>query len=420
MKTEKSLFGGRFKILCALALMALTPWASAVERPGLAALQQLAASLSEPAPLLGIAMLPQAPGQTEVEQLEAIGLEVQPLRHLPMALVRGPLAALTAAVSQGPARDVYPNRPLSYFSEASTAAIGADITRASGIDGRGIGVAIVDSGIDATHADLTNNVVYNVRVYGPEYLSVLGLEGITGPLPPQPSIVLPFDNTPYNNTDTVGHGTHVAGITAADGAGRPDLIGVAPAADLIGYSTGEILFIFTAVASFDDILANREELNIRVVNNSWGSAYRTFDPNDPINVATRALHDAGITVVYAAGNSSTEMSTNPYAMAPWVISVAATDVNRNRASFSSAGLAYDNSQPIAPQDGHVRFEGNRLGLSYPHVSAPGASIDAPGTPTGVTTTTGPPRTARPICPAPRWRRRMSPGSPRYCCRPVPS
>ncbi|MEN8719169.1 MAG: S8 family serine peptidase [Oceanococcaceae bacterium] len=390
MQTPPLLRGAAALVLAFVMLPASL--AHAAQPPGLTQLTQLARTLdSTTNALLGIVMLDAVPDAEHTQALRDAGLDVQPMRHLPMALARGPLATLQAVVRDGLASDVYPNSPLRYLSAESTAVIGADVTRASGIDGRGVGVAIVDSGIDGTHADLANNVVRNVRVYGPEYLSVLGLEGLTGPLPPQPSIVIPFDNTPYNNTDTVGHGTHVAGITGADGAGNPDLIGVAPAVDLIGYSTGEILFIFTAVASFDDILATQDEFNIRVVNNSWGSAYRTFDPNDPINVATKALHDAGITVVYAAGNNSTEMSTNPYAMAPWVISAAATDVQKVRAGFSSAGLMYDNSEVAELDDnGHVRFTGNRLGLSYPHVAAPGAAIDAPGTPTGITTTTGTP------------------------------
>jgi serine protease AprX len=62
---------------------------------------------------------------------------------------------------------------------------------------------------------------------------------------------------------------------------------------------------------------------VRVVNNSWGSSGE-FDPNDPISIATRKLYEAGITVVFAAGNEGPGPNTmNRRSVAPWVISVAA-------------------------------------------------------------------------------------------------
>lgn len=373
-----------------LALSLVSVHAHAVEPRGLQTLRATVAAADQALDsVLGVVMLDAVPDESNVQALEALGINVQPMRHLPMALARAPLSAFVEAVRTGVAQDVYPNQPLNYHSVESNASIGADRVQMEGIDGAGVGIAIVDSGIDGSHADLINNVVRNVRVYGPEYLSVTGIESIIGPLPAQPSLVVPFDALPYNNTDTVGHGTHVAGIAGADGAGDPNLIGVAPAADLIGYSTGEILFIFTAVASFDDILATHEEYNIKVVNNSWGSSFSTFDPDSPINVASKALYDAGMVVVFSAGNSSTEMSTNPNSMAPWVINVASATTAKERSGFSSAGLMYDNSlgEPLSAE-GHVRYEGNRFGATYPDVTGPGSNIVAPGTPTGLTTTTG--------------------------------
>src|SRR5207247_59290 len=87
---------------------------------------------------------------------------------------------------------------------------------------------------------------------------------------------------------------------------------------------------------------------IRVANNSWGSSFRLFDPDEPINQATKAAHDAGITVVFAAGNEATEMAINPYSVAPWVISVGAGTLNHERASFSSGGIEFDDSTRVQP------------------------------------------------------------------------
>src|SRR6058998_1098789 len=131
------------------------------------------------------------------------------------------------------------------------------------------------------------------------------------------------ENLPNSET-SVGHGTHVAGITAGLGtASGGYYTGVAPGAKLIGLGTGDILFIFWALAGFDYILDHQQAYNIKVVNNSWGTS-GPFDPKDPINKATKKVHDKGITVIFAAGNDGPDQNTlNPYSVAPWVIGVAA-------------------------------------------------------------------------------------------------
>jgi serine protease AprX len=74
-----------------------------------------------------------------------------------------------------------------------------------------------------------------------------------------------------------------------------------------------------------------------VVNCSF-SANTVFDFNDPVNVATRLLTERGINVVFSAGNSGPGAnSLNPYAIAPWVVSVGATDERGRLADFSSRG-----------------------------------------------------------------------------------
>jgi serine protease AprX len=304
-----------------------------------------------------------------------------------MAVVRGTVTQLAAAVRGGVVRDVYPNDRLEYLSTASRHTTRVD--RVPGLSGKGVTVAIVDSGIDATNPDLAHRVVRNYKVVGPEYAN----------LPPGAgpgSYAIPFQDLPYNDTDLVmGHGTHVAGIVAADGSSNPALTGMAPGAHLVGLSTGEVLLIITALAAFDQIL-DHPEWGVRVVNNSWGTSHQTFDPDHPVNIATRALHDRGIVVVFSAGNDGTDhtqMTMNPYSVAPWVISVAAgtvddpataKDEDKMRASFSSVGLDADDSQaaPLRPS-GHVRFTGNRVGLYHPDLTAPGENILSTATPAGV-------------------------------------
>ncbi|HEY3240203.1 MAG TPA: S8 family serine peptidase, partial [Acidimicrobiia bacterium] len=62
---------------------------------------------------------------------------------------------------------------------------------------------------------------------------------------------------------------------------------------------------------------------------------------DPVHAATRTLAEAGVVVVFANGNDSTEMAMNPYATAPWVLPVAAGDKKGKVASFSSGGIEAD-------------------------------------------------------------------------------
>ena len=324
------------------------------------------------------------PAPAQIDGLRALGVRVQDFRNLPLALLRGPRPAMFEAVARGLAADVYPNERLQTYSVASDAAIRANEVHALGIDGAGVGVAVVERGIDATHPDLRNRVTHNVKI----------VDGSVAGAATQP-LVVPVDQGPYNNSDTSsGHGTHVAGIVAGDNTDG-HVLGVAPGADLIGYGTGDAVFIFSVLSAYDDMLAHRSDWRIRVVNNSWGSSFRLFDPDEPINQATKAAHDAGIVVVFAAGNATTEMSINPNSVAPWVISVGAGTLNHQRASFSSGGLEFDDSTlvPLPPGDEkHLAFTTDRIGLYHPSVSAPGVDIVSAGT-TGALVTSLPGGTA---------------------------
>jgi serine protease AprX len=321
------------------------------------------------------------PSAAQLDALRALGLRVQGLEYLPLALLRGPRAAMFDAVGKGLASDVYPNEKLTYYSAASNMSMNVDKVQALGVDGSGVGVAIVDSGIDATHPDLMKRVTHNMKIIESDS--------------PAGDLVIPVDQGPYNNSDTSsGHGTHCAGIVAADNTDG-QVLGVAPGASLIGYGAGDAVLIFSVLSSYNDMLKHRVDWNIKVASNSWGSSFRMFDPDEPINVATKAAHDAGITVVFAAGNETTEMSINPNSVAPWVIGVGAGSLNRQRAAFSSGGVEFDDSTPgplPAGDEKHLSFSGDRIGLYHPSVSAPGVNIVSTGT-TGVAVTALPGGTA---------------------------
>jgi len=240
--------------------------------------------------------------------------------------------------------------------------IGADAAWNSlGITGKGVGVAILDSGIDGTHPDLAFNskTVQNVKIVFNQ-TDVFSTRG-------KPA-TKPFYVEGLADTDTSsGHGTHCAGIAAGAGAASSGYYqGVAKDATLVGIGTGDTLLILWALAGFDYLLDHAAQFNVKVVNNSWGTegGSQAWDPNDPINKATKKVHDRGITVVFAAGNSGPDPDTmNPYAEAPWVIGVAAGCYPQDTVHCPD-GLLTDFSSRGVP--GSARF--------HPTLTAPGAHI----------------------------------------------
>ena len=248
-------------------------------------------------------------------------------RHLSMLAALATPRQIAAMRAVPGVQSIYLSRRFRYLLAESVPSIRADAVHASGITGRGVGIAILDSGIDGLYnpdvaypAKTIQNVkaVADVRVL---FTFAGDPEQVPGDVAEAPAIFL--ENVPNSETST-GHGTHVAGIAAGSGAASGGkYTGVAPGANLIGIGVGDAATMFWVLAGFDYILEHRETYNIQVVNNSWGIS-GAFDPADPINEATKAVHDAGVTVVFSAGNEGPARNTmNPYSVAPWVISVAA-------------------------------------------------------------------------------------------------
>lgn len=337
----------------------------------------------------GIATFDAIPTATQVAALQGLGLAVQPMHQVPLAVVHGTAASMQSAVAAGLATDIYPDEPVQLFDTASSDAMGAAAPRAAGLTGRGVTVAVVDSGCDASHPDLADHVVHNVKLYSGEYANMRPDGSNT--------IVIPFEMGPYQNSDLAGgHGTHVAGIVAADSTTDPagGRFGVAPDAELVCYSIGEVLFTSAVVTAYDHLLDQPDLWGVDVVNNSWGNSFRQFDPRDPVAVVTKAVADLGVVVVFAAGNSGdteAEMSLNPFSQSPWVISVAAGTLDHKRGSFSSNGLTFDNSQGTqVGAGGHTVFTGDRIGIYHPDVTAPGVSISSTCSTAGVAVPACPP------------------------------
>lgn len=229
------------------------------------------------------------------------------------------------------------NQQLKYYLHESVSYIKADQVWSNyGETGSNATVAVIDSGVDASHADLPlgSKVIQNVKI-------------------------VPFSNPLENQltTDTSsGHGTHVAGTIGGTGAASNGYYkGVAPGVKLVGLGAGELLFILTATQAYDWVLTHHAEYDIRVISNSWGSTGGSVNLRNPVVVASLEAYNRGILSVFAAGNDGGYDVMNPYSIAPWVISVAAGTKTGELADFSSRG-----------QDGDY--------FKHPDITAPGVSI----------------------------------------------
>ena len=321
----------------------------------------------------GIATFDAVPSRRHVAGLRALGLVVQPMKRLPLAIVKGPVAALKHAVNGGIANDVYPDERIHLMNKESSDHVGAAVARARGYTGKGITVGVVDSGCDASHPDLADHVVHNVKLISAEYVNVRPDESNT--------LVIPFEMGPYQNSDIgSGHGTHVAGIIAADGTTDAENIGMAPDAELVCMAIGEVLFTTAVTTAYDFLLRQPGLWGVDVINNSWGNPFFAFDPAHPVHVATRAVAALGVTVVFSAGNNGseqTEATMNPFSAAPWVISVANGTLEHGRNGSSSNGFKFDNAQPRnRGAGGHHAFDRAFMGMYHPDMTAPGTSISS--------------------------------------------
>ena len=207
-----------------------------------------------------------------------------------------------------------------------------------GASGKGIGVAVIDSGV-ADHPDLAGRIVARVDLTG---------EG--------------------SNGDPGGHGTHVAGLIAGDGtASKGAWTGVAPQANIVSVrvidATGHAK-LSTIFAGLQWVLANRVTYNIRIANLSFGGTALSGYQDDLLASAVEMLNFAGLTVVVSAGNSGAGQSTiTTPATDPFVITVGADD------DHNTSGLR-DDSVAKWSSRGPTAFDG----IAKPDLIAPGRKV----------------------------------------------
>jgi subtilisin family serine protease len=224
-----------------------------------------------------------------------------------------------------------------------------------GTTGSGVGVAILDTGIDRTHPDLVGRV------------SDFGVTTV--------------DSTSYFS-DKDGHGTHVSGTVAA----ANNDIGVVGAAHTATLHSVKVLndsgsgTWSSVAAGLDWVTSNTTTYNIKVANMSLGGSTGSAT----LANACSAAWNAGVLLVAAAGNSGNTRGTGDNVGYPakydTVIAVAASDANNKRASFSSTGPAVELIAPgvgirsTTTGGGYASWNGTSM--ASPHVAGVAALMFA--------------------------------------------
>ncbi|MGO9306167.1 MAG: S8 family peptidase, partial [Candidatus Korobacteraceae bacterium] len=256
-------------------------------------------------------------------------------------------------------------------TEQFVTAVEADVAASTyALDGTGIGVAVIDSGI-ADHNDLHGSSGGSRVVYNQSFVA--------------------GDTT---TADKFGHGTHVAGLIGGTGKNSGNgngyaatFAGMAPNVNLINLRVLDQNGAGTdsqVIAAIQQAIALKSTYNIRVINMSLGRPVYESYTLDPVDQAVEAAWKAGIVVVCAAGNNGRFAPTNGFgtvgvpANDPAVITVGATmteltptRVDDQIASYSSKGpTTLDHivkPDLVAPGNAQVslRVAGSTLDTLYP-------------------------------------------------------
>jgi serine protease AprX len=306
------------------------------------------------------------------------GAEVMQFKHLSMvAALATPAQVLSLSTLPG-VQGVFANGTEQVLLRESVASIRADVAVAAGYTGQGIGVAIMDSGINGLNPDVAypSKTVANVKFTG-DFADLTEDDGT-----PRPGGGVYVENL-ANTDNSSGHGTHVAGIVAGSGASTYGAYrGVAPGAHLVGLGVGEGLSIvnLSILQASDWLIENAARYNVQVMNASWGSN-GSFDPADPVNEAMSAIHDAGITVVFAAGNEGPAANTlNRRSANPDVISVAASCKIGVVDPTNSQTMCSDGRSRVLADFSSRGVDGDPL--YHPDITAPGTLIVSTRSSTG--------------------------------------
>ena len=244
--------------------------------------------------------------------------------------------ASTSTTTRGPA-DVFPQTT------------GATTLWSKGIDGNGVTVAVLDTGITK----------------GPDFKHVVGGVDFSG------------EGNPYQ--DSYGHGTFVAGLIAGTGkSSNGQYTGEAPNANLVAVKVAGAsgaTDVATVIKGINWVVNNADKYKIRVLNMSLGAIPTTSTVLNPLDQAVETAWQAGIVVVVSAGNSGPFNGTilSP-GDDPLAITVGALDDAGSTDPTQATSTTFSSVGPTNI-DGWFKPDFVTSGRSVVSVRAPGSTID---------------------------------------------
>lgn len=306
------------------------------------------------------------PTPVDLEVLGSLSDAVHGFTAVPAAVVNVAPALVPLLRRLPGVRGVWANESYApQMASATTTSRARQVWDELGWTGAGVGIAVIDAGVDGSHPDLCAQPVFcrGTAVKVVQNVKVVGRQDVVG----DPVVYL---EDQVSTDSTSGHGSHVAGIAAGFGTASETpgkYRGVAHGASLVGYGTGELVEAVNVLGAYDHAITHAAEYGIKVINNSWGpGAFTDYDPEHPVNRATDAAWAAGINVVFGSGNDGTRTdSLNMFSAHPRAISVAGGRKDGQLAFFSSKGVPGS-------------------WLWHPTVTAPGESITSVRALTGFT------------------------------------
>ncbi|HEV8635214.1 MAG TPA: S8 family peptidase [Chloroflexota bacterium] len=276
-------------------------------------------------------------------------------------------------------------------------AIGATSQWKAGLTGKGIGVAVVDTGINRALPDFSDGAggsrVVATQLFSssptpttvstsPTPVSTSPTPAPTGPTPtptgPSPA---PATIAVAPTADAVGHGTHVAGIIGGNSWTQPDpalqgkYIGVAPEVNLIDLRVSDDSgqsYLSDVVNAIEWAITNRQTYNIRVLNLSLVSTVGESASTNVLAAAVERAWFSGIFVVVASGNQGPDSALYAPANDPFVLAVGAADT-LGTAGEDDDGVAWWSSYGLT-QDGYGRPDLVAPGRWIPSTLASASSV----------------------------------------------
>jgi serine protease AprX len=313
----------------------------------------------------------QAPHAKQEARVQSLGAHL----NARLGLVKGmaltiPVSALPALAADPEVVSIHFDHPIKGMDSTTNAVVNVSPAWNAGYNGSGIGVAVIDSGINDTHPDLWNTNLTHSRV--------IYHEDFTGTA---------TTNSSGAKYDLYGHGTHVAGIVGGNGyLSSGNYSGVAPAVKLVDLRALDLNGVgsdSTVIAAIQEAIALQNTYNIQVINLSLGRGIYESYTQDPLCQAVESAWQAGIAVVVAAGNygrvsvdgSDGYGTITAPGNDPYVITVGALNSNGSSSPSAEVMTSYTSKGPTT-YDHVLKPDIMAPGNDIVSLAAPGATLEA--------------------------------------------